>query len=257
MRPAAVGFHCPEESDRGRDARRHDPRTLLGGRQSVERPALVTQILIGLCVVAYFLQGFPGLTGGGRVNDFTRDFGLVGAGIALNDEYYRLVTAAFLHGSVIHILFNMYALFLLGFQLEAILGRARYIGLFLACAIGGNALSYLVNGLDVFSVGASTAIFGFFAAYYVIARRLRADTTQILVIMGINLVITFTIPQIDRWGHIGGMVVGALIGLLYAYVPARRGALQAVGVVAVIGLLLLAAVLKTNAIEVPSFARLG
>jgi len=251
MRPAAVGFHCPEEG-RG-DAsggRPRQPRTSLGARVGIGRPGLVTQVLIGLCVIAYFLQGAPGL-GGRDVNDFTADFALWGPAIAVNDEYYRLVTAAFLHGSLLHILFNMYALFLLGYQLEGVLGRARYIGLFLACAIGGNTLSYLVNGLETFSVGASTAIFGFFAAYYVIARRLRMDTTQILIVVAINLAITFTISNIDRWGHIGGLVVGLVVGLLYAYVPPRRAAFQAAGVVGIIVLLVLAAVLNTNALDLP------
>ena len=253
MRPAAVGFHCPEEGrGEGSGGRVRQPRGSLGTRPLRQRPGLVTQILIGLCVLAYFLQDAPGL-GGQEVNPFTADFALWGPAIAINDEYYRLVTAAFLHGSLIHILFNMYALYLLGHQLEAVLGRARYIGLFLACAVGGNTLSYWVNGLEVFSVGASTAIFGFFAAYYVLARRMRMDTTQILIVVAINLAITFTVSNIDRWGHIGGLVVGAVVGLLYAYVPPRKAAYQAVGVVAIIVGLFMAAMIKTNMLDLPVF----
>jgi membrane associated rhomboid family serine protease len=256
MRPAAVGFHCPDEGGTGRGSGRARgsttagdgrPRTVLGGRVAPGRPGLVTEVLIGICAVAYVLQGLP-LTGGGESNGFTVDFGLLGYRIAVDDEYYRLVTAAFLHVSLLHILINMYALYLVGSQLEAILGRSRYLGLFLACAVGGNTLSYLVKGLSAASVGASTAIFGFFAAYYVIARRLRADTSQILIIVGLNLLITFTVNGIDRWGHLGGLATGLLVGLLYAYVPPRRAVLQAAGVIAVLGLLVLATMLKTNAI---------
>ncbi|SBW17469.1 rhomboid family protein [Candidatus Protofrankia californiensis] len=257
MRPAAVGFHCPEEggaaaSRRGGASRR--PVTSLGGRAMMRRPGLVTQVLIGLCVVAYVLQGLPGLAGSGPDNAFTQDYSLYGPGIAFDDEYYRLLTAAFLHAGILHILFNMYALYLLGSQLEQILGRVRYLALFVVCAIGGNTLSYLVNGWSTFSVGASTAVFGFFAAYYVIARRLRADTSAILVIVGINLIITFTIARIDKWGHIGGLVVGLVVGAVYAYVPSRRGWVQAVAVGGVLAALLFAAVVRTSTLTLTSLS---
>ncbi|CAO5172910.1 putative membrane protein [Frankia sp. AiPs1] len=256
MRPAAVGFQCPEEG-RNRSSSGHtdggapsrEPRTALGGRATHARQAVVTQCLIGICVVAYFLQGAPGISSGGDTsNSFTHRFAMIGYRIAIDDQYYRLLTAAFLHAGVLHILFNMYALFLLGFQLEALLGRARYLGLFVAGAVGGNTLSYLLGGLSTASVGASTAIFAFFAAYYVIARRLRIDSTQILVIIGINLAITFTFSSIDKWGHLGGLAVGALIGLLYAYVPPRYGWAQAGGVLGLVAALLLAAVVKSSAL---------
>ncbi|CAJ65387.1 Hypothetical protein; putative membrane protein [Frankia alni ACN14a] len=249
MRPAAVGFHCPEE---GRPAGgriappEREPRTTLGGRAQLARQGLVTQILIGLCVVAYILQGAPGLAGGDNSNRFTDDFAMIGFRIAADDQYYRLLTAAFLHAGVLHILFNMYALYLLGFQLEAILGRARYLGLFVAGAVGGNTLSYLLGGLSTASVGASTAIFAFFAAYYVIARRLRVDSRQILVVLGINLLITFSFSNIDKWGHLGGLAAGVIVGLIYAYVPPRRAWAQAGGVVGLIALLFVAAAVKSS-----------
>jgi len=245
MRPAAVGFHCPEE---GKAAAQDRPvaRTQFGGRADQASSGLVTKVLVGLCLVAYLLEGVPGLTGSGKVNRFTLDYSLIGVEIAAKHEYWRLVTAAFLHGSLLHIAFNMYALFLLGSQLEAILGRVRYLALFFACAIGGNTLSYVVHGAGTFSYGASTAIFGFFAAYYLIARRLRVNTSQILIVVGINLAITFTISNIDKWGHIGGLATGVVLGLLYAYVPPRRAGLQALGTVAVVALLIVAAVLKSQ-----------
>ncbi|MCM3926337.1 rhomboid family intramembrane serine protease, partial [Frankia sp. AiPs1] len=252
MRPAAVGFHCPEEGrpQGGQTAApsEREPRTTLGGRAQLGRQGLVTQILIGLCVVAYILQGAPGLAGGDSSNRFTDDFAMIGFRIAADDQYYRLLTAAFLHAGVLHILFNMYALYLLGFQLEAILGRARYLGLFVAGAVGGNTLSYLLGGLSTASVGASTAIFAFFAAYYVIARRLRVDSRQILVVLGINLLITFSFSSIDKWGHLGGLAAGVIVGLIYAYVPPRRAWLQAGGVVGVIALLFVAAAVKSAAL---------
>jgi membrane associated rhomboid family serine protease len=247
MRPAAVGFHCPEE---GAPAARPAaaPRTEFGGRADQASSGLVTKTLIGLCLVAFALEGVPGLTGTSHINQFTFDYSLIGGFIAEKHEYWRLVTAAFLHGSVLHIAFNMYALYLLGTQLEAILGRVRFLALFFACAIGGNTLSYIIHGENAFSYGASTAIFGFFAAYYLIARRMRANTSQILVVVGINLLITFSISGIDKWGHIGGLATGAVLGLLYAYVPPRRALLQALGTVAVLAVLVVAAVLNSQSL---------
>ncbi|TCJ35316.1 rhomboid family intramembrane serine protease [Parafrankia sp. BMG5.11] len=249
MRPAAVGFHCPEESGAGgggRPERRREPRTDFGGRPGAGRRGLVTQVLISLCLVAFVLQGLPGLArDSGSLNQFSADFRLYGVSLAWDDQYYRLLTAAFLHVNYLHVLVNLYALFVLGYQLEAILGRLRLVALFVACAVGGNTLSYLVNGVSVNSVGASTAIFGFFGAYYVIARRLRADTTQILILIGINFALTFTLSFIDRWGHVGGLAAGVLVGLLYAYVPPRRTVVQAAGVLALVGLLFAAAVIKS------------
>ncbi|WP_238438928.1 rhomboid family intramembrane serine protease, partial [Frankia nepalensis] len=249
MRPASVGFHCPEEGG----APRRPARTALGGRAENASSGLVTKILIALCLVAFVLQGLPGLSGGSRVNSFTEDFGMSVFYIVANHEYYRLVSPAFLHGSIFHILINMYALYVLGMQLEATLGRLRYLALFLGCAVAGNTLSFLMHRDEAgyLSVGASTAIFGFAAAYYVVARRLRIDARPILIVIGINLVLTFTISGIDMWGHIGGLAAGLLLGLVYAYVPRRLAALQALGTVALVGVCVLVAVLGT-----PSLAEL-
>jgi membrane associated rhomboid family serine protease len=214
--------------------RQRETRTIFGGRVPTGRPGLVTNVLIGLCVLAFLLEGFPGLTGG-STNQFQRDYDLNGFAIAVDHQYYRLLTAAFIHLSILHIAFNMFALYVLGVQLETILGRVRFVALFVACAVAGNTLSFLLHGLGAQSAGASTAIFGFFSAFYVIARRLRADTASILMILGINLIITFTLSGIDKWGHIGGLAAGLALGAVYAYIPPRHGYLQALLTLAVIG----------------------
>lgn len=256
MRPAAVGFQCPEEmrgsgeGPGGRGPAPRPPRTQLGGQVAPGRPGLVTQILIGLCVAAYVLQGAPGLglSSSTTFNKFTYRFDLDGFAIADQHQYYRLLTAAFLHASLLHILFNMYALYLLGFELERVLGRARYLALFVVCAVGGSTLSFVVHGRSTASLGASTAIFGFFAAYYLIARRLRADTSSILIIVGINLVITFLVGSIDKFGHIGGLVTGLVVGAIYVTVPARQRALQAVLVGAVLAALVVIVMLRIESL---------
>nr|MDT0664298.1 rhomboid family intramembrane serine protease [Micromonospora sp. DSM 115978] len=215
-------------------------RTVLGGRIGVGRPGLVTQILAGTCVVVYILQQGS--------DAILRDYSLLGYQIAFADEYYRLLTPAFLHLSLIHVLFNVLALYVLGTQLEQMLGRIRYVALFVVCAVGGNATSYLVNGAQASSAGASTAVYGFFAAYFMVARRLRADTSQILVIVGINLVITFALPGIDRWGHLGGLAAGIALGAIFSYVPPRLVVVQAALVGAVLAGFVLTAVVESNEI---------
>jgi membrane associated rhomboid family serine protease len=164
-------------------------------------------------------------------------------------QYYRLLTAAFLHVNLLHIAVNMYSLCLLGPPLEALLGRVRYLALFVVGAVGGTTLSYLVNGPGAASVGASTALFAFLAASFVIVRRLRGNTRAILSTVGFNLVLTFSVPWIDKWGHLGGLAVGVLVGLVFAHVPARRAWLQAAAVAGVLALLVVAAVVKTATIS--------
>ncbi len=234
MHSAAVGFQCPDcvkEGHRSVRAR----QTLFGGKVAGEE-GVVTKVLIGLCVIAYLLQvsdssivakyaDLPALAGGG-----------IAEGVAAG-QYYRLITAAFLHGSVIHIAFNMYALFAFGTQVENALGRVRYVALYLVSALGGSVLSYVMadvgprGGIPVFSntsVGASGAVFGLFGAYYVIAKRLRADTGQIVGLIVLNLVLGFAIPNIDNWAHIGGLVTGFAIVTAMSKVPrgSQRGAIQ-------------------------------
>jgi rhomboid protease GluP len=124
-------------------------------------------------------------------------------------ELWRLFTAAFLHGGITHIAFNMYALSILGRELERFYGSARFLGLYLVCAFSGNVFSYLFTPNN--SLGASTAIFGLLGAYGVFILRNRsvfgANTQRVLRNIGqvllINLIIGLS-PGIDNWGHLGG-----------------------------------------------------
>jgi membrane associated rhomboid family serine protease len=148
-------------------------------------------------------------------------------------ETYRLLTAAFLHGGVLHLLLNMYALFLFGPQLEASLGRVRFTALYVLSALGGSALSYAFSPPNQPSLGASGAVFGLLGAYLVISRRLGRDTTPVMVLLVINLGYGFLVPRIDWKAHVGGLVVGALVALVLAYAPReRRTVVQVAGLAA-------------------------
>jgi membrane associated rhomboid family serine protease len=241
MTAASVGYQCPEEVAA---ARREAPamKTSTGGRVGI-LTGRITPTLIVLCVLGWLAQGAP-ITQAHSVNSFTVHYSLLGPGL-MQGEYYRLVTAAFLHVSITHLLFNMWVLYVIGIQVERALGWVRYTALYFLAAIGGNVLVYLVSGATSFEVGASTAIFGLLAAYYIVARKARADTTQIVFLIAINLFISVAFSNISLWGHVGGLVTGALAAAILVYVPARQALLQGAALAGMAVVLVAAAVVQT------------
>lgn len=234
MIPASVGFQCPECVKEGnKDVR--VARTLFGGKVSTD-PGWVSKVLIGVNVVMYGLQ-----LGVGR--SFEHHLWLIGGpafdplvnevvGVA-DGEYYRLLTAAFLHGGVVHLLVNMYALYMFGPLLEGALGRLRFTVLYLVSALGGSAASYAFGNPGSPSLGASGAVFGLLGAFLVVNRRLGRDSSAIMVLLAINLAIGFLVPNIDWRAHLGGLVTGSLVAAAIAYAPPRhRVPVQAGGTVA-------------------------
>ncbi|MCU1675190.1 MAG: Rhomboid family protein [Frankiales bacterium] len=233
MRSASVGFQCPECVAEGAKTIRQ-PRTVLGGRVSAD-VGRITMALIGLNVLVFLLGlAVPDLSQ--RFSNLPLALTQQGELVGVADgQYYRLVTAAFLHAGLFHILFNMFALAQIGPVLEQALGRWRFLALYLLSALGGSVVGYLLAPVNQPSVGASGAIFGLFGAYYVVVRRLGGETQSILVLLGINLVITFTVPNIDWRAHLGGLVTGALLAAAFAYAP--RGPRQSTLHAAALGVL--------------------
>lgn len=236
MVPAPVGFQCPE-CVAGAAARTRQPRAVSGGG-GVDRP-LVTYVLLGINAAIYaaqYLLPTDPLTG---LDPVTRYFAMWPAGIAVNGEWWRLGTAAFLHGSILHLAFNMYVLFMLGPTLERILGHYRYLALYLLAAVGGGVASYVFSSTNTVSVGASGAIFGLMGALVVAGRRLRFDVTQVLVLLGINIVIGF-LPggNIDWRAHLGGLVTGAVVAaIMVVPAPRHRVAVQVGGILVLLGVM--------------------
>jgi membrane associated rhomboid family serine protease len=236
MIDAAVGFQCPECVREGNKGVRQ-ARTVFGGRVSSDA-GYVTKALIGVNVVVFLIQQASA--------SFTDRFADIGLAVDVNGntigvadgEYYRQLTSAFLHGSVLHIALNMYALYLFGPSLEAAFGRVRFLALYLLSALGGSAVSYAFSSPNQYSLGASGAIFGLFGAFFVVNRKLRRDTKGLLVLVAINFVFGIIAPNIDWRAHLGGLITGALAAAVLVHAPrARRNAVQVVGLV-----LLLAAV---------------
>jgi membrane associated rhomboid family serine protease len=217
MRTASVGFQCPECVKEGNKSVR-EARTTFGGRVGTD--ARVTKVLVGLCVTAFVAQLAS--------RRFTEDFAMWGYGLMADGEYYRLITSAFLHDDrfFLHIMFNMYALLAFGSQVERLLGGARFLVLYLVAALGGSVATLLFLSPVTPSIGASGAVFGLFGAYFVLAHRLQADTSQILLLIGINLAIGFAAGgYINNYAHVGGLVTGAAVAFVYTRAP--RGSSQA------------------------------
>lgn len=224
MTPAAVGFQCPDCVAASRVATKAQSAVQLSGRP------FVTYVLAGICIAVYLL----GLLAG-QDDRLILDYALHPAAVAYDQEWYRLMTAVFLHASLLHILFNMYVLLVLGPTLERILGHGRYLVLFLLAGLGGSVASFAFSSPMTRSVGASGAIFGLMGALLVAGRRLRYDVTQVAVLIGINIVIGFLPGSgVDWRAHLGGLVTGAAAAAVMIMPDGRRKV-----IVEIVGLLVI------------------
>lgn len=172
---------------------------------------VVTYALIVLNVIIYFLS----ISGVLDVNLFAMNGGLV----ANNHEWWRIITSMFFHGSIIHLFCNMYSLYVIGNELETVIGRWKYLVVYLLSGIISSLLSGVINGEYIYSLGASGAIFGLMASLLYFGNHYRLYlsnimTRQLVPIILINLAIGFSLPYIDNWAHIGGLVGGLFSSMI-------------------------------------------
>jgi len=249
LRSAAVGQQCVDCVRAGSRGTRQ-VSAVFGGR--AVSGAVVTWALVAINVVLYLIElarpslGYDlGMIGVGR---FTPGGPLQGVA---EGQWYRLITSAFLPppgGGLgpLDIIFNMWALILVGPALERLLGHARFLTVYLVSALGGS-VALLVLAPYELALGASGAIFGLFGAWFVVAKRLRLDSRWIVTIIGLNLVLGFVVHGIAWQAHLGGLLSGALLTAAYAYAPRENRALiQGAATVAVVGVLLLAVLLRDH-----------
>jgi membrane associated rhomboid family serine protease len=211
MIQAPVGFQCPE-CVKGAPAVRtyRDVR-----RARAAQGTVVTSAIIAVNAVV-FLIGISGGSGLARgANRLTAEYALNGFAVDELDQWYRLITAGFLHYGLFHVGFNMLILFQLGQLLEPAFGRVRYGLLYLAALLGGSVGALLVSP-EAFTAGASGAVFGLMGAAAVALQRRGINVLQTSIgsLLVVNLLITFAIPGISIGGHVGGLLAGALGGLL-------------------------------------------
>ena len=270
MTEASVGHQCPECVAEGRRTQR-STRTIFGGSLAGAK-GYVTLTLIAINVLVMIASaisaGGHGLFGGAFGGLMGGDTPLLDKGSALGalqyqdssgqkllgpggisaGEYYRLVTSMFLHLGPLHLLMNMWALWVLGRTLEAVLGPIRFLVLYLVAGLGGSVAVYLFSPFPG-GAGASGAIFGLFSALFIILKRLRRDTSSIIPLLVINLAISF-IPGISLAAHLGGLVTGAMVACALAYSPARnRNLYIGVAVGLLLGVMAVAVVVQTTAIR--------
>lgn len=249
LRDASVGQQCVE-CVRGGNRGARSARTAFGGRPSAA--ATVTWAIIGLNVLLYLIQlADPSLADQWMMLGYASvGYGGPMQGVAAG-QWYRLITAAFLPGpgttGLMDIAFNMWALYVVGPNLERVLGKTRYIALYLLSAVGGNVLYYFLVAQNQPALGASGAIFGLFAGLFIVARKLRLNIGGIATVIVVNLVFSFVIARIAWQAHVGGLIVGALLTAAYAYAPRKnRTLIQAAATVAVFALLVVGVIIRTG-----------
>jgi membrane associated rhomboid family serine protease len=208
MTPTPVGMRCPECSSQRTRVR---TGTSAFGRS---RAAPATIVLIGLNVLAFLAEIASGGGGFNTSGSVVHDFALRGSAVA-GGEWYRILTGGFLHAGILHIAFNMFALWVLGNLLEPSIGTPRFVALYVASLLAGSAGALLLTAAGENTVGASGAIFGIFGAAFVIARGRGMDAiaSEIGLLLVVNLALTFGIPGISIGGHLGGLVGGSICAL--------------------------------------------
>jgi membrane associated rhomboid family serine protease len=273
MHSASVGFQCPECVKEG--ARSTRTGRLPYGGSRVANPQLTT---IGLIAVNVFVWLLIRATGGDgsslldklaltprgacQVGDSDRYYPQVHSaalcvqgrnthwvsGVA-DGSYWQLLTSAFSHVEVLHIGFNMVALFFLGPPLEALLGRTRFLAVYGVAALTGSAAVMLFSDPATATLGASGAIFGLMGALAVVGLRVGADLQQLWLWIGLNLVFTFTAGGISWQGHIGGLIGGAACAAVLAYAPKQnRTSVQTVGLAAIAGVAIVLTLVRATAL---------
>lgn len=211
MREASVGFQCPSCVVAGAKGQRQ-PTTVFGGQISAN-PRSVTSILIAINAVAFVARVATGGFGG-PVNQA----GSMWAGSVMQGEYWRMLTSSFLHSGLMHIAFNMFALYFLGPVIEAALGRAKYLITYITLAVSSSVWVYWLSPVNTSSVGASGVVFGLLGMVLVFMLRSKQDVTGLLILLAINAVLSLR-ENISWQAHLGGFVMGLILAAVFVWAP--------------------------------------
>jgi membrane associated rhomboid family serine protease len=215
MTPTSVGMRCPECSRQ---------KTRVVRRAYAGSEPILTYTLIGVNVLAYVATAASGSSLGGSIgggSSLLAKAALNGPAVA-NGEVWRIVTAGFMHYGLLHLAFNMYALYILGQLLEPAIGSLRF-GLVYVVGLLGGSVGALIVSPNAFTAGASGAIFGLMGAAFLVMHNRGINPWQsgLGIWLLLNLAITFTVSNISIGGHIGGLIGGAVAGWLVVALPDR------------------------------------
>jgi membrane associated rhomboid family serine protease len=245
MVAAPVGWQCPPCTAEGARRSRQVPAFThtAPGRTGVvgsTNPTPMVLAIIAVNVVVFVLEDF------GRSQRVVGRYAMNPDAVHQQHEYYRAFTAMWLHASFLHIFFNMIALLIVGPAVEVLLGKARFLVLYLLAGLGGSVGSYLLGPHGELGVGASGAIMGVLGAYIVVGLRRRLPVAPVVGLLVLNVVIGFS-GSIDWRAHFGGLVTGGVLALVYDWAGGLRdpstGLLVAAG--ASVAMLALLALLLT------------
>lgn len=237
MTTTSVGMRCPE-------CARQRTRVVSARNMYSGRP-IVTQALVAINALVFLweLVGGAGLSGNGYVGSWVVQHGALFGPLVANGDWWRIVSSGFLHASLIHIGFNMYALWFLGGMLEPFVGHARFALIYFVSLLAGSFGALLVTP-HALTVGASGAVFGVAGAAIVDLRHRGIDPMQsgLVFFLGINLLLGFTLSGVSIGGHIGGLIGGSLAALVMTEASKRRGVPAFVGPLLAAGVGVVAAV---------------
>ncbi|HXV56955.1 MAG TPA: rhomboid family intramembrane serine protease [Gaiellaceae bacterium] len=233
---AAVGIKCPECAGQPTGARATGRK--VSRAAGAASGTVVTKTLIGVNVAVYLVSVAQGSGGFAPAQSFVNRWALNGLAVA-DGEWYRMITGAFLHASLIHIGFNMLMLWWFGQALEAALGRGRFLGIYLVSALAGSAGALLLSAANTNTVGASGAVFGILGAGLVLERRqMYVFGGAALGVVLLNVVFTFAVSNISIGGHLGGLA-GGMLAVLALSAAGRHpvyGRLDALAVLSLVGI---------------------
>lgn len=262
LREASVGYQCVDCVNAARKQAKAKAaeyrksgfgyRTVAGARASSR--TIVTPVLIAINVVVFIVtaaQAQSLMTN--QVSPLFTDGTLFTPAIAVNDEWWRLVTSGFLHFGPFHLAVNMLALWLLGRDLELLLGRVRYVAVYVLSLLGGSVAVFAFESLLKSTAGASGAVYGVLGGVLIAVLRLKLNATPVIGIIAINLFISVQIEAISLLGHLGGLVIGALATAAMVYAPEKRRVTMQTTVLVLLLVALIGIVLTRDAQLTPEY----
>jgi membrane associated rhomboid family serine protease len=232
LREASVGYQCVDCVNEGRRTARRG--TTVAGAQLTQR-LVVMPVLVALNVAVFALTAYQARSVGHNQESQLFIDWYLGPGIVAQGEWWRLFTSGFLHYGPVHLALNMIALYILGRDLEPLLGRLRFTAVYLVSLLGGGIAVFVFGDINQAVAGASGAVFGLMGGIAVVTFRLKLNPGPALGIIALNVFISVTLPGISLLGHLGGLVVGAIATAAMVYAPPKtRNAWQAGTLVALV-----------------------